>query len=460
MATTMASELIFKPVELTLKKDAYLGEILRQCEDQKPVFNQEISGWLQEIRQQAAYQVVESNFPTKKDEEWRFTDLSELLNYHFTLAKPAKVEPYQVGVFTLSEASASRIVFVNGNYIPELSDTSALPKGVYVGNLSNLPLPQSNKIVKYFNQQKNSENVFSALNTSGINDIAVIWADANVVVETPIHLLFLTLVEETPIFSQPRTLVVAEKSSNLTLIENYGAIVQGCSDTPQNHPYFTNEVIEIYLEDNAQVNHHRIQRESGDAFHIGNSLISQSRDSRYHITEINLGAKLSRHNLQITQIGEQTETILKGLTIIEGKQLSDTHSIVSLTKPNGTVNQLHKCIIDGQAHAVFNGKVFVPQAAQMTDAAQLNRNLLLSPKARIDTKPELQITADNVKCSHGATVSQLEEDEVFYLRSRGLNEYDARHLLIDAFAAEILENIPVDSLQQRLTQCVACRTTD
>ena len=183
-------------------------------------------------------------------------------------------------------------------------------------------------------------------------------------------------------------------------------------------------------------------------------LFPQARDSRYTCNAIALGGQISRHNLEVWQQGEQTETYLNGLTIAGESQLSDTHSVIDLSKPHGTTDQLHKCIIGDRAHGVFNGKVFVPKAAQLTNAAQLNRNLLLSPKARINTKPELQITADNVKCSHGATVSQLEEDEVFYLRSRGLTEEDARHLLIDAFAAEIIDRVPVESLRTKLTKDV------
>jgi Fe-S cluster assembly protein SufD len=223
----------------------------------------------------------------------------------------------------------------------------------------------------------------------------------------------------------------------------------------KNAPYFTNAVTEIWVQDNAQVKHNRIQQESENGFHIAKNAIAQARDSRYTCNEINLGGKLYRNNLDIFQTGEQTTTHLNGLVAISGEQVSDTHSAIFLTKPHGTTDQLHKCIIDGSAHAVFNGKVFVPKAAQLTNAAQLNRNLLLSPRARVNTKPELQITADNVKCSHGATVSQLEADEVFYLRSRGLTEADSRRLLVDAFAAEILECISIESLRQTLTQLIA-----
>jgi Fe-S cluster assembly protein SufD len=457
---SMTTDLIFKPGDIPLK-EAYLGKLLRQCEEQKPVFNVELAGWLQELRQKSAYYVVKSHLPTKKDEEWRFTDLSSLLANEFTIASEAKVLLADIQPFIYPEIVQSRLVFVNGIYAPQLSDVSAIPEGIYVGNLEHLDLIRSQKLVRYLGQQEGSTEVFTALNTSGMKDAAIIWGNPNVKVKTPIQLLFLSIPSnDQPTIDQPRTLIVAETGSSFEVIEKYGAMTSGCSDRPQNHPYFTNTVTEIFLENNAQVKHYRVQRESGDGFHIGKTAVSQARDSRYYNVEINLGAKLFRHNFEIQQQGEQTETILNGLTILGGRQVGDTHSIINLNHPHGTTNQLHKYIIDEFAQGVFSGKVFVPQNAQLTNASQLNRNLLLSSKARIQTKPELQITADNVKCSHGATVSQLEDDEIFYLRSRGLNEYDARHLLIDAFAGEILDLLPIESLNHRLTQCVACRTLD
>ena len=293
-----------------------------------------------------------------------------------------------------------------------------------------------------------------------MNDAFVVWVKANQEIKQPIHLLNLTATEDKATWIQPRILVIAEANSQVEFIEYYGAIAVGCSDSVGKQSYTNNVVTEIHVGANAAVKHTRIQRDSGDAFHIAKTAVTQARDSRYTINEISLGSKLYRHTLNIQQDGEQTETYLNGLTMLQGTQVGDTHSEVCLTKPHGTVNQLHKYIVDNSGRGVFNGKVNVPKLAQMTNAAQLNRNLLLSPKARVNTKPELQITADNVRCTHGATVSQLDADEIFYLRSRGLNEYDASHLLIDAFAAEILQEIPLDSLRQRLTQCVACRTLD
>ncbi|NER80218.1 MAG: Fe-S cluster assembly protein SufD, partial [Leptolyngbya sp. SIO1D8] len=189
-------------------------------------------------------------------------------------------------------------------------------------------------------------------------------------------------------------------------------------------------------------------------FHLGKTTVTQGRDSRYASTAITLGARLSRHTVEVYQTGAQTDTKLYGLTAIADTQLADTHSLIAFNHPHGTAEQLHKCIMDGQSHAVFNGRIWVPKVAQLTNASQLNRNLLLSGKARVDTKPELDIVADNVKCAHGATVSQLDANEVFYLQSRGISAAAAQQLLIYGFAMEIIDRIPVPSLQQTLTETV------
>ncbi|MFN7554301.1 Fe-S cluster assembly protein SufD [Microcystis sp.] len=414
------------------------------------------NGKILELRESGASKAQELAIPGRKDEEWQFTDLSQLWAIDFRAPQTVTIDKNALAVFLLPEAKNSRLVFVNGIYQPELSDISALPPGVSVGNLANA---QKDVLVNYLGKEKTPE-FFTALNQAGLSDGAVIHVTANTVVTTPIHLLFITVVEEIPRFYQPHSLIVAETGASVNIIENYGALAEHCSDLPVNYSYFTNAVTEIYLEANAEVIHTRVQRESGDGFHIGRTIIEQAHDSRYTLNEINLGAKLCRHNLDILQKGEQTETNLHGLAMITGQQTADTHSAIYLNHPHGIANQLHKCIVDGSAHAIFNGKVFVPKPAQLTNASQLNRNLLISNKARVNTKPELQITADNVKCSHGATISQLEADDLFYLQSRGLSADTARSLLIDAFSAEILAKIPLESLRQRLGQCVACRSVE
>ncbi|MBE9190240.1 Fe-S cluster assembly protein SufD [Gloeocapsopsis crepidinum LEGE 06123] len=417
----------------------------------------ELVSLLQAIRDRAAETVQQSKIPTTRDEEWRFTDLSALKSVNFQAASSSKPNLAALESLLLPEAR-SRLVFVNGVYAPDLSAVT-LPDGIIASNLDGLPPAYHSQIKKYLAQLPGAQEVFTALNTAAIADVAIVWIPKNIVVETPIHLLFISTASNTPIVSQPRCLVVAESNSSVTLIEDYfnqmtNLEAEETEAEVGEAVYFTNAVTEIWLAENAQVNHTRIERDSPEAFHIGKTAIAQARDSRYTCTAITLGAKLSRHNLEIFQTGEQTQTILNGLTKISGNQLADTHSTLALNHPYGTSLQQHKCIVGDRAHAVFNGKIFVPKPAQQTDAAQLNRNLLLSPKARVDTKPQLEITADNVKCAHGATVSQLDDDEVFYLQSRGLNATDARNLLVNAFAAEIINQIPIPSLQQTLLKTI------
>ncbi|NEQ87885.1 MAG: Fe-S cluster assembly protein SufD, partial [Moorea sp. SIO2I5] len=378
----------------------------------------------------------------------------------FETAVAVDTSTLDISPVVLPEAVNSRLVFVNGIYAPELSSVAGLPEGVFVGNLAELPSEYQSRIADYLGKHQGVvTDVFTLLNTAGLTDVAVIWLSRNTELTVPINLLFVSMADGVPRLFQPRCLVVAEAGSQLSLVEEYwqgqqAKSAQGEELTSQESVYLTNSVTELWVEENARVTHIRVDGESNQAFHVGKSAIAQARNSFYSCHGVAFGGRLSRHNLEVFQMGEGTETILNGLTAISEQQLADTHSALMLNHPNGISNQLQKCIIDGSAHAVFNGRVCVPQAAQLTNAGQLNRNLLLSPKARVDTKPQLEITADNVKCSHGATVSQLEADEVFYLQSRGLKETDARNLLIDAFVAEILNQIPLASLRQRLSETV------
>jgi Fe-S cluster assembly protein SufD len=413
-------------------RDAYLAQLLK-------VVTPNITGGsnLQELRSQAIGFLQELTIPTTKDEEWRFTDLSPLLNYTFALpttgTDSVKIDRSENQI---------NLVFVNGIHAPELSSLE-LPVGVFVGNLTGAQTAGL-AVGNYLGKQPGGEEVFTAINTAGINDTAIVWLSPNVILETPIHLLFITTTAETTVVIRPRVLVVMETGSSATIIEEY------LPTSKIEYPYLNNSVAEIYLAANARLNHSRIQQDDISAFHIGKTVVSQARDSHYTGNAIAFGAQLSRHHWEIFQTGAQTETNLNGLAMIGGQQLADTHSTIALAHPHGTTNQIHKCIIDDRAHSVFNGKVFVPQAAQLTNAAQLNRNLLLSNTARVDTKPQLEITADNVKCSHGATVSQLEDDEIFYLQSRGLDALMAKSLLINAFAVEIIDRIPIAALRDRL----------
>jgi Fe-S cluster assembly protein SufD len=425
------------PVSLTsipdslLDRDAFLSGLLSRVTTKKS------DGWLQDLREGAVNWVRHSVIPNTREEEWRFTDLSPLKQVDFNNVETIHKLSLQDD-FVLPEVSG-RLVFVNGVYSPDLSNTENLPTGLIVGNLAVLP---GEVVQEYLAQAEGAKEVFTALNTAALNDVAVVWVAKNVVVETPIHLLFISVSGESATISQPRVLVVAESSSQVVLIEEY-TNHRDTEDTEE-EVYFTNGVTEIWVHENAQVTHNRVVREGAAAFHIGKTAVTQARYSRY--------------NWEILQSGEQTETTLNGLTVIADNQLADTHSVLSLNHPYGVSKQLHKCIISDRAHGVFNGKIFVPKSAQLTDASQLNRNLLLSSKSRIDTKPQLEITADNVKCAHGATVSQLEDDEIFYLESRGIDENNARKLLVNAFATEIINFIPVASLRESLLKTVVTLT--
>lgn len=401
---------------------------------------------LQELRTQAAGYLQEETIPTRKDEEWRFTDLAPLLTQTFT-PPPPQLPAANIDSFTLPEALNTRLVFINGIYAPQLSSIADLPTGVFIGNLA-AATTAGLAVADYLGKQPGGEEVFTAINTARIDEAAVVWLSKDVSIETPIQLLFVAIIEETALAISPRSLTILEAGSSATVIEEYLDL------SSLDRAYFNNAVTEIWLGDTAKLNHTRIQNQDTTTIHIGKTAVSQSQHSCYTGNSIDLGAKISRHNWEIFQIGAQTETYLNGLAMVNGEQESDTHSVIALTKPHGITNQLHKCIVDDRAHAIFNGKVFVPQAAQQTNAGQLNRNLLLSSTARIDTKPQLEITADNVKCSHGATVSQLEDDEIFYLQSRGLDVETAKILLINAFAVEIIDRIPVASVREKLAVAV------
>ncbi len=396
------------------------------------------------IRDRAAARVPDLAIPSTRDEEWRFSDLSALLQVDFqSVSDPSTLSFPHIQPFILPEAIGSRLVFVNGVYDPALSAVDGLPDGVLVTHLATAAALK--ELSPHLAQQPGAEEVFTTLNTASFTDGALVWVEKDQVIDKPIQILYVSTATQ-PAIAHPRCLVIAQLGSKLTLIEEFVALHEGV--------YFTNSVTEVVVSESAEVNHTRIQRDSVAAFHIGKTIATQARNSRYICNAISLGGKVSRHNLEVYPMGEQTDTVLNGLTTITGDQVGDTHSLISYTQPHSTSHQIHKCIVDDHAHAIFNGKVLVPKAAQLTNAGQLSKTLLLSPKARIDTKPQLEIVADNVKCAHGATVSQLDIDEVFYLQSRGIDEVSARKLLVYAFAYEVIDHIPVASLKDRLADLV------
>ena len=435
------------------KADNYLASLLAG----QPQRASSPLAWLNALRRAAVERVGVLTLPTTRDEEWRFTDISPFNKMSFAPAQSATpLEAADVVHFIIEEAT-SRLVFVDGIYAPQLSTATMgidAHSGAVVSNLSAAIAVHTTRIEPHLGRHVGFNNdAFTAQNTAFLHDAAVVIVPRDVAAAAPVHLLFIATQKE--VVSTPRCLVVAEAGSAVTVIEDYVVLYQ---PRWQEEAHFTNAVTEIALADNARVNHVRVQREGSKAFHIANCAVSLGRASNYQSVSVALGARISRYNLNVLQKAEGVTCALDGLTLISGRQLADTHTSIDHATPHGSSHQLHKCIVGGSAHAVFNGKVMVREGAQRTDAQQSNRNLLLTGKAHIDTKPQLEIFASDVKCTHGATVGQLDREEVFYLQSRGLSEAAARNLLTYAFGAEVIDRIPIASLRRQLEQTVLDQT--
>ncbi|MDB5810987.1 MAG: FeS assembly protein SufD [Betaproteobacteria bacterium] len=404
-------------------------------------------GWFNDLRAHAVDRVSALSVPTTRDEDWRFTDISPLTKISFQPARGAgSLEAADIEPFVLPEAGA-RLVFIDGVYAPRLSFNHW---GVEVGTIAAGLSATNSALQAHLGRHAGFDNnAFSALNTAFLNDGAFVNVAANIIATKPVHLLFIAT--QAMAASYPRCLVMAAPGSAVSIIEDFVSL--------QDAAYFTNAVTEIAIADDACVEHVRVQREGAQAFHIANCAVSLGHSSRYQSVSVAIGARISRYNLNVEQTAEGAECAIDGLALINETQLADTHTCIDHAKPHGVSRQQHKCIVDGSAHAVFNGKIMVRHGAQLTNSSQSSRNLLLSGKARIDTKPQLEIFADDVKCAHGATVGQLDADEIFYLKSRGLSETAARNLLTYAFGAEIIERISVTSLKTRLEQTVLAQTS-
>lgn len=405
-----------------------------------------------EIRQLAGDRLASLTFPTTKDEEWKYTDVSALgsLNFANQAAIATDVEAL-ITKHSAPEALGNLIVFVNGKYSEKFSDITGAAHGLQIGTLATLGDRILPKLRSHLAQHPDANDYFTSLNTACMADVAIVLVPKNLVAANPVQLLFISAPQlGTTLITQPRCLVIAESHSNLTFVQTFVG-----TDT---QTYFTNTVTEVWLAESAEVNHTKVQWQGDQAVHINMTAIAQAKNSSYKNQSISIGAKISRQNLIVHQMAEQTQTSLTGLAFVDGDQLADTHSVIAHNYPHGSSKQLHKCVASGRSHAVFNGKIQVAKLAQQTDSAQLSRNLLLSPKARVDTKPQLEIFADNVKCAHGATVSQLDAEEIFYLQSRAIDAESAANLLTYAFATEAIAQIPIESVRRSLSSFVLEKT--
>ena len=402
------------------------------------------SNWLPKLKIAALEKFEAVGFPTTRDEDWHFTSVAPIAERTFRPVRPSTTTLSEEGVapFTYGQADWHLMVFVNGRFEPALSSFVELDVDVQVMTFSEALKEAPELLAERLGTLAPAGQAFTALNTAFMADGVVIRVPVGIMLDTPIHILYLTDSHAAGAAQHPRTLVVAERGSRLTLVETFASIGGGA--------YFTNHVAEVVVGDGARVDHYKVQRESGEAFHVGTTQATQGRDSIYHAFSFATGAQLSRTNVYSKLLGENCEVRLNGLYALEETQHGDHQTYVEHIAPSCSSREVYKGILDGASHGVFNGKVYVHPEAQKTDGKQTNKALLLSEGARVDTKPQLEIFADDVKCTHGATVGRLDEMALFYMKSRGIGADRARALLTYAFAAEVLELIELEPLKVAL----------
>ena len=413
--------------------------------------------WLQNVRENSFELFEHSGFPDVKQEEWKYTNVSSIAKANFAPVPAsngtALTKDNGLQSFIYEEARQSRLVFVNGMLRQDLSSLAALPEGVVALDLREaLRGGEYESTLREYLEHPVLANGFAALNTALFRSGLLLKIPSGITVEAPIQLLFIgeSVAENPPPAAFPRVLVLAEENSSVTIVESYAS-------TNNDGVYLTNAIIDMSLADGARVQHYKIQRESMGAFHIATTRAELGRNAVYNTTAINFGAALSRHDIHVQMDHEGAECSVDGLYMVDGRQHTDTHSVIDHKQPHCSSHQLYKGILDGRSRAVFNGKVFVRHGAQQTDARQTNKNLLLSTDARVDTKPQLEIFADDVKCTHGAAVGQIDEEERFYLESRGINPILARNMLTYGFAEEVIEKIGIESIRRELDEAVLNR---
>ncbi len=408
--------------------------------------------WAHPIRKAAISRFAELGFPTTRDEEWKYTSLAPILKVPFRHARLARngLNAEALAHMTFGEVPCSRLVFVNGRYSRELSSLRSLPEGVKVESLASALNAGPKELEPHLARYASYDNhALVALNTAFMEDGAFVYIPEGQVVDEPIYLLFVSTAREEATVSYPRNLIVLEGDSQAMIIEGYIGL--------ENEVYFTNAVTEIVAGENTVIDHYKLQRESGEAFHIATLQAHLERSSNFSSYSISLGGALVRNDVNATLEGEGIECTLNGLYMVTDQQHVDNHTRIDHLGPHCSSRELYKGVLDGRARGVFNGKIYVHKPAQKTDARQTNKNLLLSENALINTKPQLEIYADDVKCTHGSTVGQLDKDAIFYLRSRGIGLGAARSLLTYAFASDIVNRIKVEAIRVELDKLLATR---
>lgn len=400
---------------------------------------------LHELRKSAIGRFAELGFPGTRDEAWFHTNVAPLVRTPFRTTTPEDARQAWKSVHPVQELTATRLVFVNGFYSAEDSCAGILPHGVRACSLAELKASENDRVEGNIARHADyDEHAFVALNTAFLQDGAFIYVPRGTAVETPIHVVFVSTASGVPSISHPRTLVLAEENSQVTIIESYTG----------DGAYFTNAVTEVIADDSAMVDHYKLELESPEAYHIATMQSRQGARSDLSTHTISVGGRLVRNEVNALLDGEACEATVNGFYLTDGEQHIDNHTLIEHAEPNCNSHELYKGILGGRSSGVFRGKIHVHRKAQETDAYQSNQSLLISEGADINTKPQLEIYADQVKCSHGATIGQLDENAVFYLRSRGLSYATAQRILVHAFAVDILNRIKPESVRNYLERIV------
>lgn len=413
------------------------------------LFNQieQLKSTLSSERAEALSQFLAAGFPTKKDEEYKYTDLSEAVNKQYSLAPKQEfyITKEQLDQLHLGEEHFDFIVFVNGKFQKALSKISV--ENAEFLTLNNAFSSNKDLVEKYFNQIKPKNTAFTALNDALYSDGFFLFVPKNTVIEKPIHLFYISENQDENIFYTTRNLLIVEEGAKVEVIESHHNFDETYT--------FTNSVTEIFVGKNAKADWHKLQNDSQTTYLVDSTFAKQERDSLATVNTFAFGGKLVRNNLDFIHTGENINSFMNGITIIGNEQLVDHHTAVHHNEPNCESYQNYKGVFKDKAHGVFNGKVFVNKIAQKTNAYQQNNNILLSEGATIDTKPQLEIFADDVKCSHGCTVGQLNDEALFYLRARGISKKEAQALLLYAFANDAMENIDIEPLKLKVAKLLA-----
>jgi len=414
--------------------------------------NENAPAWLRNLRRTAIESFAELGFPSTHDEEWKYTNVADLVSVPFVPAhvKVSEGIRRQIERLPLADLGCSRLTFFNGRYVPELSKLREVPPGLKAGSLASAFKNHGPLLERHLGRYADARtHAFVALNTAFFEDGVFIEVPKGAVLQKPLHILQISDGGGRPTLAHPRSLILVGDTAQAAIIETFFSLA---ADTT-----FTNAVTEIIAGEGALVDYCKLQQESDAAFHYARVQVQQERSSSVATHSIQLGGLLTREEVQTVLAGEGAESLLHGLYVITGRQHVDNHTIIDHARPHCSSREVYKGVLEGQAQGVFNGKIIVRPDAQKTDSKQSNKNLLLSEDAIINTKPQLEIFADDVKCTHGATVGQIDPEAVFYLRSRGIAEDEAKRLLTYAFANEVMERIKFQPLRERLEERLYAR---